>query len=357
MRTVTTHSPAAPSHAGTEHSAGASRAARRDMAAMHGASACACGGGCPRCASAREEPDETGEPLRSPIAGRIASAASANLDDVRVHTGPASQRAAEALGANAFTVGRDIHFGAGQFRPDTRGGGRLIAHEIAHALQPEDSSGAHAPARVSTSGEPAEIEADAAASAWIAGRSFVPSARRDAAIFRDDKDAQKQKTFLTEGFTGRETEDEARLIAASKGWVVEGAMRWNGRNWIGEKVRKGTGSERAVAQVRLDLQNVSQYTAPSAAASTSRAPSRKGPTFTSRARSRVTHPSSARATLIQEKARPRASHPKAIPKGVKKAARKKRKARRDRTLAPVPTSSIRLPRCHPSCSTPAACPS
>lgn len=71
--------------------------------------------------------------LRAFFAGRLRS----SFDDVRVHTGPEAARAARSLSARAFTVGRDVVFGAGQFRPETPGGRRLIAHELVHTLQAE----------------------------------------------------------------------------------------------------------------------------------------------------------------------------------------------------------------------------
>ena len=58
-----------------------------------------------------------------------------DLGDVRVHTGPESARMATALGARAFTIGQDIHFGANRFHPDTPVGQRLLAHELTHTVQ------------------------------------------------------------------------------------------------------------------------------------------------------------------------------------------------------------------------------
>jgi hypothetical protein len=61
--------------------------------------------------------------------------------DDRPHAGlaaPASEtphRAATALNARAFTVGRHIGFAAGEYAPGTGDGRRLIAHELAHVVQ------------------------------------------------------------------------------------------------------------------------------------------------------------------------------------------------------------------------------
>ncbi len=57
------------------------------------------------------------------------------VGDLRVHTGSAAARAAASLDAKAFTHGRDVYFGAGEYRPDTSAGLALIAHEAVHAMQ------------------------------------------------------------------------------------------------------------------------------------------------------------------------------------------------------------------------------
>jgi hypothetical protein len=62
---------------------------------------------------------------------RVESLTGSDLGDVRVHDGPASRHTAAALGARAFTVGRNIHLGTGLGRNDTR----LLAHEATHVAQ------------------------------------------------------------------------------------------------------------------------------------------------------------------------------------------------------------------------------
>jgi hypothetical protein len=54
---------------------------------------------------------------------------------VRVHTDGKAAAAAGAAGASAYTVGRDIVFGAGQYRPGSAEGQRLLAHELTHVAQ------------------------------------------------------------------------------------------------------------------------------------------------------------------------------------------------------------------------------
>ena len=60
---------------------------------------------------------------------------------IRVHTGRQAEDSAQAQGAAAYTLGRHIVFGAGQYRPATEAGRRLVAHELAHALQQAGGTG------------------------------------------------------------------------------------------------------------------------------------------------------------------------------------------------------------------------
>lgn len=59
----------------------------------------------------------------------------ADFSGVRVHTDAAAAQRSASIGAQAFTTGKDIHFGAGRFQPDTPAGKELIAHELTHTIQ------------------------------------------------------------------------------------------------------------------------------------------------------------------------------------------------------------------------------
>jgi hypothetical protein len=59
---------------------------------------------------------------------------------VRVHTGERAEESARSLNAAAYTVGRDIVFGAGQYAPGTTGGRKLLAHELTHTIQQGSAS-------------------------------------------------------------------------------------------------------------------------------------------------------------------------------------------------------------------------
>lgn len=60
---------------------------------------------------------------------------------VKVHTDARAAESALALNALAYTVGRDVVFGAGKHRPGTESGRRLLGHELAHVVQQREAAG------------------------------------------------------------------------------------------------------------------------------------------------------------------------------------------------------------------------
>ena len=58
-----------------------------------------------------------------------------DFSKVRVHTDVRAAESARAVNALAYTVGRDIVFGEGQYAPGTDVGRQLLAHELTHTIQ------------------------------------------------------------------------------------------------------------------------------------------------------------------------------------------------------------------------------
>ncbi len=111
-----------------------------------------------------------GTPLPADLRGRYESSLGADLGGVRLHTGADAAEAAESVSARAFTVGGDIHFGAGQYDPGSTGGEHLIAHEVAHTVQQAGSAAApQYKLDVSQPGDSCEVEADHAADRMVRG--------------------------------------------------------------------------------------------------------------------------------------------------------------------------------------------
>ena len=82
-----------------------------------------------------------------------------DFGDVRVHTGAQAAVSARSIDALAYTRGRDVVFGEGQYAPGTSAGRRLIAHELAHVVQqtgaaPHAGGTARAPRLSAASGTP-----------------------------------------------------------------------------------------------------------------------------------------------------------------------------------------------------------
>lgn len=76
-----------------------------------------------------------GQPLDPALRLRMQRSYQQDLSQVRVHHDAAAARSARDLGAQAWTAGNDIVFGAGRYAPQTRTGRALIAHELAHVAQ------------------------------------------------------------------------------------------------------------------------------------------------------------------------------------------------------------------------------
>lgn len=73
-----------------------------------------------------------GAPLPTGVRNRMEGAFGASFGAVRVHTDDHAASLSRKVSARAFTVGQDVFFGAGEYRPDTQEGQRTIAHELAH---------------------------------------------------------------------------------------------------------------------------------------------------------------------------------------------------------------------------------
>jgi hypothetical protein len=117
---------AAPAAAGAAHTVGK----RDDDSAMIGKG----GGGAAGAAAGAHPVGGVGGGQALPRAerGLLEPRFGRDLGGVRLHHDGSSNALAEALGARAFTVGEDIVFARGQFRPGTREGRALMAHELSH---------------------------------------------------------------------------------------------------------------------------------------------------------------------------------------------------------------------------------
>jgi predicted chitinase len=188
-----------------------------------------------------------GQSLDSNIRAFMESRFGHDFSQVRVHADSRASDSARAVGAMAYTVGKDVVFQTGHYSPQTDAGRRLLAHELTHVVQQSgdaagqqsgdaagqqsgdaagqqsgDAAGQQSgdvagriqnhPSSglaISQPGDRAEQEADRAAEAVAAGGSFAPSVKAasgaaGATIHRADEEWNKaygtHKSFLQKPF-------------------------------------------------------------------------------------------------------------------------------------------------------------
>ncbi|GAB2465205.1 eCIS core domain-containing protein [Jatrophihabitans fulvus] len=96
-----------------------------------------------------------GAPI-DPSAAQHLNAGGVATSGIGVHTGGNADALCRAVGARAFSVGRDIFFARGQYQPGTEAGVHLIAHEAAHTHQPATGIGRSVRRRLAGTAETAE---------------------------------------------------------------------------------------------------------------------------------------------------------------------------------------------------------
>lgn len=134
-----------------------------------------------------------------------------DFSKVRLHTDALSTETAQALNARAYTMGRDIAFGAGQYAPETVTGKKLLAHELTHVVQQEENI----PKQTDRAGEMyvANIQRRPSASH---GFGSVPRIQMYAENVHRDKTREWAESFFGRG------SGEAATIARENQGVDEG---------------------------------------------------------------------------------------------------------------------------------------
>ena len=84
---------------------------------------------------------ESGAPLDRSTRAFFERRLGHDFSRVRVHAGSTASASAAAINAQAYTVGRDVVFGAGYYRPSSPEGRRLLAHELTHVVQQARGAG------------------------------------------------------------------------------------------------------------------------------------------------------------------------------------------------------------------------
>ena len=112
---------------------------------------------------------------------------------VRVHTDARATQTAKAVNALAYTVGRNVVFGAGQYSPEIAAGQRLLAHELAHIVQQDqDSLTTHLPS--------------------IQRRVKIRGSKEDPTVTSHELDSAERKRFLSRYYSDPNSFTRAKRI-------------------------------------------------------------------------------------------------------------------------------------------------
>ncbi|MGH2898399.1 MAG: DUF4157 domain-containing protein [bacterium] len=119
-----------------------------------------------------------GAPLDESTRSSMESRFGQDFGDVRVHTDSRASESAEAVGANAYTVGHDVVFRSGHFDSSSPTGQRTIAHELSHVVQqrsgPVDGTEAPGGIRLSDPDDRFERAADSTADQVMSAPAPAP---------------------------------------------------------------------------------------------------------------------------------------------------------------------------------------
>ncbi|MCE5259183.1 MAG: DUF4157 domain-containing protein [Chloroflexi bacterium] len=153
-----------------------------------------------------------GQPLAAATRTQMSSALGKDLTDVRIHTDPTADVLAGEMGARAFTVGSDIFFASGEYQPATSGGQRIIAHELAHVTQADDTP--QAKLRVGAVDDPAEADAEKVANR-VMDMLRTPRQGNETLDEEEQADSLRRQADKPEDEEGKE-EKEVEEVAPGK---------------------------------------------------------------------------------------------------------------------------------------------
>ena len=137
----------------------------------------------------------SGSALPDTLQRKFESSLGADLSGVRVHTGDSSAAANDAVGAKAYTMGNDIHFGAGHYDPSSKAGEHLLAHEVAHTVQQGGGGAQRMQFKLAVSSPADALEHEVFHSWWA--RGLKPASQNDGwideawAVYHDGGAAQQ----------------------------------------------------------------------------------------------------------------------------------------------------------------------
>jgi Domain of unknown function (DUF4157) len=162
-----------------------------------------------------------GQPLDPATRSFMESRMGHSFDGVRVHTDARASESAQAVNAQAYTVGRDVVVQSDRYRPGTPDGDRLLAHELTHVVQQAAGpvSGTTAPGGIQISDpsdsfeQAAERNADLVMASGGASEVSSAPAAATASVQRQGGDEEPEEEVQTlvqrQATPEEETEEES----------------------------------------------------------------------------------------------------------------------------------------------------
>lgn len=186
-----------------------------------------------------------GAPLPAAERGFFEPRLQTPLAPVRLHTDPASAQLADALGARAFTVGHDVFFASGEYRPASADGRHLLAHELAHVRQQAGGTLQRQPREVPAKQPPAKEPAPAVEPEAPKTLPAIDRATLDRRLA--DGIALLGGRHVAQDTLGAELQPVLRDLAAAAAWRDE-----KGRERGGRVLRRQVGGATLSLRMVLD---------------------------------------------------------------------------------------------------------
>ncbi len=135
--------------------------------------------------------EASGQPLDTDTRTLMESRFGHDFSKVRVHNDTQAGESVATVHSLAYTIGRNIVFGAGQYAPGTTEGRRLLAHELTHVVQQEKANGNSLTGdTISQPSNPAEHEAEHVAQTVVRGGHVPQVVSIGRGMQRDDGGAK-----------------------------------------------------------------------------------------------------------------------------------------------------------------------
>jgi hypothetical protein len=144
-----------------------------------------------------------------------------DFSHVRVHADSRARISARAVSALAYTVGRDVVFGAGRYAPATTEGRRLLAHELTHVVQQRSGTSSATPTTQSVAHE---TEADRVAAQVAADQPTAGVYVKMGTMMAKQDDTGEEKHTLQWPYATARAEREKEWDAPETGLYYNGII-------------------------------------------------------------------------------------------------------------------------------------